>query len=127
MSRAAADSPLWTWPATEAFRQSAGFGEFIRHRKFLESRVSWPQADWVCDEDGRCIVDFVGRFEELGAALETVAARLGLPSGVLGVHDGSESDRPLAECFGGEDDDRYVHDLNRRDLERFGYDPALRP
>ena len=126
VSRAAPDSPVWSWPATEAFRQSSSFGEFIRHEKFIASRASWPQADWVCDEAGRCIVDFVGRFEDLGTAIQTVANRLGLPSGDLGVHNPSESDRPLADLFEGEDDYRYLHDFYRRDFEMFGYDPALR-
>jgi len=126
VGRAAPDAPLWSWPATEAYQQSGSFGEFIRHEKFLASRNSWPQADWVCDDAGKCIVDFVGRFEELGAAIQTIATRLGLPCGDLGVHNPSASDRPLADLFQGEDDYRYVHDLYRRDFELFGYDPALR-
>jgi len=126
VSRAAADSPVWSWPATEAFRQSGSFSEFIRHEKFLASRASRPQADWVCDEAGRCIVDFVGRFEDLGTAMQMIAHRFGLPSGDLEVLNPSESDRPLAEFFEGEDDYRYLHDFYRRDFEMFGYDPALR-
>lgn len=126
VERAAPDAPLWSWPATEAHQQSRSFGEFIRHEKFLASRNSWPQADWVCDEAGRSIVDFVGRFEDLGAEVRTVATRLGLPSGDLGVHNPSKSDRPLASVFNDEDDYRYVHDLYRRDFEMFGYDPGLR-
>lgn len=126
MSRAAADSPLWSWPATEAFQQSRNFSEFIRHEKFPSSRAGQPQADWVCDEDGRCIVDFVGRFEELGAAIDTIATRLGLESAHLGVHNTSASDRPLAELIQGEKDYEFLHEFYRRDFEMFGYDPALR-
>lgn len=126
LSWATTDSPLWSWPATEAYRQSSSFSEFIRHEKFLASRASWPQVDWVCDEAGACIVDFVGRFEELGSAVKTIAARLGLPSVDLGMHNTSASDRPLADRFRSEDDYRYACDLYRRDFEFFGYDRALR-
>lgn len=126
VSRAAADSPLWSWPATEAFQQSRSFSEFIRHEKFLTSRAGQPQADWVCDDDERCLVDFVGRFEQLGATIDTIAARLGLASTDLGVHNASAADRPLTELLQGEDDYRFLHDFYRRDFEMFSYDPALR-
>jgi hypothetical protein len=124
VARAAPDSPLWSWPATEAYLQSSSFGEFIRHSKFLASRASWAQIDWVCDEAGRCLVDFVGRFEELGSAIETVATRMGLPSAHLEVHNSSESARPPGELI--QDDYQFVHELYRRDFEMFGYDPDLR-
>jgi hypothetical protein len=126
VSRAATNSPVWSWPATEAFCQSKTFSEFIRHEKFLASPAIQPQADWVCDEDGRCIVDFVGRFEELQAAIDTVARRLGFDAAPLGVHNASAADRPPAEVLHREDDYRYLHDFYRRDFELFGYDPALR-
>ena len=126
VSRAAPDSPLWSWPATQAYQESRSFSDFIRHEKFLTSRAGQPQVDWVCDDDGGCIVDFVGRFEELPAALDTITTRLGLPAGDLGVHNPSEPHRPPAELFQGEDDYRFVHDRYRRDFELFGYDPALR-
>ena len=126
VSRAAADSPLWSWPATEAYVQTGSFSEFLRPEKFLTSRAGQPQADWVCDEDGQCIVDFVGRFEDLGTAIDTIKTRLGLPADDLGVHNPSESDRPPAELFQGEDDYRFAHDFYRRDFDLFGYDPALR-
>lgn len=126
VARAAADSPVWSWPATAAFQQSRSFSEFIRHEKFLASRAGQPQAEWVCDDDGRCIVDFVGRFEQLEAATDEITARLGLPPAELGVHNTSSSDRPLGELMQGEDDYRFLQDVYRRDFELFGFDPALR-
>lgn len=126
VSRAAPDSPIWSWPATEAYRQTRNFGEFIRHRTFLTSRAGQPQAEWVCDDEGRCIVDFVGRFEQLGAAIDTVATRLGLVSARLGVHNASAAERPAGELLQHEADYEFLHDVYRRDFEMFGYDPALR-
>lgn len=48
------------------------FPDFARH--------SMPQSDYVCDADGRLIVDFVGKFETLAADFAHVAEQLGLPS-----------------------------------------------
>lgn len=126
VSRAAADSRVWSWPATEAFRQSKNFSEFIRHEKFLSSRAGQPQADWVCDEGGRCIVDFVGRFESLAAPIDSITSRLGLVDARLGVHNASTACSLPADLLQGEADYEFLHDLYRRDFEMFGYDPALR-
>lgn len=125
VNRAAPDSPVWKWPATEAFLQSRNFSEFIRHERFLASPAGRPQADWVCDENGRCIVDFVGRYEELPTCIETIAARLGLGSTSLGVHNRSEPDGP-SDLSRNEDDDRFLYELHRRDFDLFGYDPGMR-
>ena len=66
----------------------------------------------------------MGRFEELGSAIQTVATRMGLPSAHLGVHNSSESDRPPGDLI--QDDYQFLHELYRRDFEMFGYDPDLR-
>lgn len=124
VSRAAPDSPLWSWPATEAFLKSSNFSEFIRHEKFLSSRAAWPQADWLCDESGTCLVDFVGRFENLGSAIQTVATRLRLPSVDLQVHNSSYAENSPGDLMQGNYD--FVRDFYRRDFEMFGYDPELR-
>ena len=72
------DAPQWSWQAAIAFRESHGFSEFIRHERFRNSLGGCPQVDWICDEDGRCIVDYVGRFEDLDAAGKTISDRIGV-------------------------------------------------
>lgn len=126
VSRAAEDSPIWSWPATEAYRRSGSFSEFIRHETFLAARVGKPQAEWVCDEQGHCIVDFVGRFEQLEAAIDTIATRLGLASVRLGMHNASGAECPPGKLLHDEADYEFLHDVYRRDFDMFGYDPALR-
>lgn len=37
-----------------------------------------PQADYLYDDQGQCLVDFVGRYERLEADFKTVSQRLGL-------------------------------------------------
>ena len=41
-----------------------------------EERMFLTQTDWVADEDGNTIVNFVGRFENLQAAWETICTNL---------------------------------------------------
>lgn len=126
VARAAPDAPVWKWPATEAFLATGNFSEFIRHGKFLSSPASRPQADWVCDEDGRCIVEFVGRFEELPRCIETISARLGLGPARLESLNASGSEEAPGDHFRDGSDYRFLHELHRADFERFGYDPDLR-
>jgi hypothetical protein len=38
-----------------------------------------PQSDFVCDEDGRILVDFIGRFENLQNDFYHVCQKIGLP------------------------------------------------
>jgi hypothetical protein len=57
------------------------FDEFVR-RKLMEPNVlSWvhfrPQSWFICDDDNRLLVDFLGRYERLETDFKTVAARLG--------------------------------------------------
>ena len=98
VNRAATDSPVWSWPATDAFLQSKSFSEFIRHEKFLTSISGQPQADWVCDETASCIVDFVGRCEHLEETVKTITMQIGLTAGPLGVQNTSTADHPVGSC-----------------------------
>ena len=126
IERAPPDAPLWSWPAVQAQLRTKNFSEFIRDEQFRRCLAGQPQAEWVCDEEGRCIVDFVGRFEHLASGILTVADRIGLPAAGLGTLNMTPADRPLREHLGSEADYEFIHDLHRRDFEMFGYDPSLR-
>jgi len=119
-------SPVWSWPTTQAFVESPTFSDFIRNEMFLKTEAARPQTESVCDEEGRCLVDFVGRFEGLVAGMSTLSERLGLPLQPLDRHNPSAGSRPVAEFFSGEADYDHLHELFRRDFELFGYDPAFR-
>lgn len=126
VARTPAGAPLWSWPHVQAFRDAATFSDFIRDERFLTSLAGRPQADWVCDDAGRCIVDFIGRYESLAADVRTVAVRLGLSTAGFGLENPSPADpSPCDNCVS-PDDYAFVHDVHRRDFEMFGYDPALR-
>ena len=106
-----------------------------------------PQAEFLCDEDGRLMVDFVGRFESLDDDFRVVCSRLGLApcrlprlnqSRSLLRRDVSASEiaanlrdllsptrrRNTFESYVDYYDDEtreFVADFYRKDIETFGY------
>jgi len=63
--------------ATRSFRAYV-LGEF---RQKVWREMAWfvgPQSDFIYDEDGRLLVDFVGRFERLQADFDVICRRLGM-------------------------------------------------
>lgn len=119
-------SPVWSWPSTQAFVESPTFSDFIRNQKFLQTDAARLQTESVCDEEGRCLVDFVGRFEDLDAGMRTLSDHLGLALQPLDRHNASAGKGPLAEFFSSETDYAHLYELFRRDFDHFGYDPAFR-
>ena len=64
------------------------------------SRHIVPQTDYVTDEGGNYIVDFIGRFETLAQDFASVARRLGLPSEEL-PHRNKSGETRKANGFNG--------------------------
>jgi hypothetical protein len=63
---------------TRSFRDYV-LGEF---RRKVWREMAWfvgPQSDFIYDEDGQLLVDFVGRFERLQADFDIICRRLGMP------------------------------------------------
>ena len=120
------EAPEWSWPVAVAFRESQGFSGFIRHELFRRSLGGRPQVEWTCDDDGRCIVDFLGRFEDLDAARRTISERTGINLEPFERHNASTERTLHAELFSGEADYDVLHKLHEKDFEMFGYDPSRR-
>lgn len=45
-------------------------------RYYDHPKMFMPQSDWICDDDGTVLVDFVGRFESLDGDFQRVCERL---------------------------------------------------
>lgn len=130
------------------------YRNYFRHRSFKDFVLNklpapgWddkyrhvmPQYDMLHDDQGRLLVDFVGRYENLQADFDTVCARLGIQESTLPHRNSSEKkSRVRKRCLrnflfmNGENgrrrlDDFYdsqtrdaIADLYRRDIETFGY------
>jgi hypothetical protein len=95
-----------------------------------ESAAGWrhfrPQCDFVCDQDGRLLLDFVGRFERIRSDFAVVADRLGIEA-TLGHSNSSVGRRRDSLSPTGL---AVVEQVYRRDYEMFGYecgDVSIRP
>ena len=56
-----------------------------------------PQSDFVCDADGRLLMDFVGRFETLQADFDAVCGSIGLPPTPIPHVNDNTSGRNVAQ------------------------------
>lgn len=129
------------------------FKDFIMHKlpppgRDDKYRHVMPQTDMLYDSEGRLMVDFVGKFENLQADFDQVCARLGFDSCKL-PHVNS-SDKPSRELkrklrnslyrnreselrsyvdFYDAETREFVGELYRRDVENFAYnfEDALHP
>lgn len=81
---------FWTYPGTQAFLNSRSFSEFIRNHKLLEQAPGFkPQAEWVLDGNGKMLVDFIGKVENIGDDFQDVAGKINCQIFKLGVHNRS--------------------------------------
>ncbi|MCB1890087.1 MAG: sulfotransferase family 2 domain-containing protein [Rhodocyclaceae bacterium] len=109
----------------EGFPEPCNYSDAYRH--------VLPQCDYLYDDTGRCLVDFVGRFENLQADFDRVCDTVGIPRTLLphvnaseSGEDASASPRPAgaaaahAAYYDAETRD-LVGRLYQRDIETFGY------
>lgn len=82
--------------------------------------VQWmPQHEFLCDAEGRIMVDFIGRFENLAADARAILARLGL--GAVALQHANRGERGDWRAYYGPAERRMVETLHARDLDLFGY------
>lgn len=105
-------------PDDEAYR---GFRSWLW--RFDLARGTVPR-DSFFDESGRCMVDFVGRFERLQEDFDTACDRAGIPRRRL-PRTNAAAGRPLTEIY----DDASILLVSRLfadDIRRYGYSFADR-
>jgi hypothetical protein len=79
------ESELWNY----AVRTSHDFESFLRNctevvfDRDCDKSFAYNQIDYLCDENGKLAVSFVGRFENLAADIELVFRRIGIPNETL--------------------------------------------
>lgn len=108
------------WAGGKAFAATNSFSEFIRHPALDDAAGMQPQATFLCDHDGRLIVDFVGRFEQLDVDFGTVQDAIGVPRSPLPRRNSSGWRAGSVELSA--DDRAYLAERFADDLARFGYD-----
>jgi hypothetical protein len=78
-----------------------------------------PQVHWLCDESGRLVVDFVGKYETLDQDFAEVCRRIGIPAPDM-PHENKSQHAPYQDYYN-ERTRSAVAKFYRRDLETFGY------
>jgi hypothetical protein len=84
-----------------------------------EEKMFLTQADWVCDAQGRIMVDYIGRFENLQASWDEICERLQREKSLL-PHEKKSSRGGFRDYY--DDESRaIVAQFFHRDLELFDY------
>lgn len=96
---------------------------FKRYLDLIQERkhVQWEkQAEFVTDEDGKIIVDFVGRLEDIASGMATVYKELGLD--MIDVPHSKKSRRRSCVDYYDDESRDLVSRLYKEDIELFGYE-----
>jgi hypothetical protein len=100
--------------------EDASFSEYL-DRIARREHVQWlPQHRFVLDDEGKPLVDFIGRFETFDDDAREVLRRIGIRSKTI-PHRNRTERRPYREYYS-EADRAHVEDVYAVDLERFGYE-----
>lgn len=78
-----------------------------------------PQYKFICDDDGRVLVDFVGRYEQLEEDWAKVCEIGGCPCSLS--HERNTERRPYQEYYSAEQREE-LRKLYAKDIELFGYE-----
>lgn len=78
-----------------------------------------PQVDFIMDEAGQPMVDFIGRYENLAEDFATICDRIGIPTPPL-PHLNASRHRHYRDYYD-ESAKQFVAEKYAEDIERFGY------
>jgi chondroitin 4-sulfotransferase 11 len=78
-----------------------------------------PQVHYIMDDDGKPLVDFIGRYENLAEDFHTICVRIGIPTPPL-PHLNRSVHRQYRRYYD-DDSKRFVAENYAADIERFGY------
>ncbi len=83
-----------------------------------EEKMFLTQADWVSDEQGRIMVDYIGKFENLQESWDAICERLQREKSLL-PHV-KKSSRGDYRDYYDDESRKIIADFFRRDIEIFG-------
>jgi hypothetical protein len=101
-----------------AIRENASFEEYLERIR-LRKHVQWQeQIDFLHDENGQMLVDFVGRFESFERDARDIVSRLGI--NLTSLPHTNRSDRTGFQGYTAEARER-IADMYAADIAAFGY------
>ena len=90
------------------------------------SHVQWEQqVSFIYDYYGNCLVDYVGKFEEIDLAFKDVAKRVGLHSSKELPHINKSNSFEDYRSYYCEKSRALVEDMYKEDIDVFGYSFAM--
>lgn len=117
----------------QAFRDKylsrvADFGEFLRKldsdKRYRRKVMQWvhfrPQVNFLCDPEGRPIVDYIGRYENIESDYQRIAADLKLAY-VSPLQVVNKTQRKNFRHYYDDELEAIANRLYAQDLETFGY------
>jgi hypothetical protein len=121
----------WQISLYEFARQTPSHPQHVLHLNMaFDEYISWRcseehklQKSFVCDQDGDCIVDFVGKFENLASDFARAAEDIGI---VATLPHRNKSIRSSVHDYYSDKTQRLVADTFDEDFRMFGYDKGLR-
>jgi len=117
--------PVWNWPATTAYLETKNFSEFIRHPNLIWEPGMKPQVDWLLDQDGQMLVDFIGKVESINEDFKQVMDQIGLdPIPLKKLNQSRPPERNIPKI--NEDDYQYLAKHFEQDFKVLDYDPSYR-
>jgi len=91
-----------------------------RSPQFMNEEIMFlPQIEWVSDEEGNIMVDYIGKFENLQQSWDDISERLNRQPSRL-PHK-KKSSRGDYQSYYDEESKDIVGDFFKRDIEAFGY------
>ncbi|MDQ8203607.1 sulfotransferase family 2 domain-containing protein [Pelagicoccus sp. SDUM812003] len=113
-------------PEAKAYFETSSFSTFIRRAHEVGALGMKPQVDWVTDEEGNDMLDFVGKVENLEADFERIVQSVGLEGVQLSRANKSTYQKPWYEYFADETDFQFLSEVFSEDFVHFGYDASRR-
>ena len=81
-------------------------------------KMFMPQKDWISDESGEILVNFVGRFESFESDFNKICAKLDVSSNLPHL---KKSNRSHYKNYYNQESTEIVRNFFRKDIEHFGY------
>lgn len=96
------------------------------HRSFVEKvshdefRFIHPCMDWITDEDGNVLVNYVGKFENLQEEFDTICDKLNIPKTYL-PHVNKDPNKEPYQKYYNSKTRKLIEDVFEKDIKQFNY------